>query len=128
VLSDRSELTKSVDFAVVSPRTWRLSDLGAKLLLLRAGIGWGNMPLPMVQEDLDSGSLVRLDPPGALAFTYRLEAIYRSDSPPGPAGSWLIERFRNQATPEQKKLKPRKPAKPATLRREQPQGRRKSRK
>ena len=65
VLSDRSELTKSVDFAVISPRTWRLSDLGAKLLLLRAGIGWGNMPLPMVQEDLDSGSLVRLDPPGA---------------------------------------------------------------
>jgi DNA-binding transcriptional LysR family regulator len=87
VLSDRSELTKSIDFAVVSPRTWRLSDLGAKLLLLRAGIGWGNMPLPMVQEDLESGSLIRLDPPGALAFTYRFEAIYRSDSPPGPAGS-----------------------------------------
>ena len=128
VLSDRSELTKSVDFAVVSPRTWRLSDLGAKLLLLRAGIGWGNMPIPMVQEDLDSGSLVRLDPPGALAFTYGFEAIYRSDSPPGPAGSWLIERFRSQVTPEQKKLELRRPTKPATLRREQPQGRRKSRK
>jgi DNA-binding transcriptional LysR family regulator len=128
VLSDRSELTKSVDFAVVSPRTWRLSDLGAKLLLLRAGIGWGNMPLPMVQEDLDSGSLVRLDPPGALAFTYGFEAIYRSDSPPGPAGSWLIERFRSQVTPERKKPELRRRTKPATLRREQPQGKRKSRK
>ena len=128
VLSDRSELTKSVDFAVVSPRTWRLSDLGAKLLLLRAGIGWGNMPLPMVQEDLDSGSLVRLDPPGALAFTYRFEAIYRSDSPPGPAGSWLIERFRSQVTPEQREPKLRRPTKPATLRRKQPKGIRKSRK
>jgi DNA-binding transcriptional LysR family regulator len=105
VLSDRSELTKSVDFAVVSPRTWRLSDLGAKLLLLRAGIGWGNMPLPMVQEDLDSGSLVRLDPPGARAFTYWFEAIHRTDSPPGPAGSWLIERFQNQAAPEQPRPK-----------------------
>jgi DNA-binding transcriptional LysR family regulator len=128
VLSDRSELTKSVDFAVVSPRTWRLSDLGAKLLLLRAGIGWGNMPLPMVQEDLDSGSLVRLDPPGALAFTYRFEAIYRSDSPPGPAGSWLIERFRSQVTPEQGEPKLRRPTKPATLHRKQPKGLRKSRK
>jgi DNA-binding transcriptional LysR family regulator len=126
VLSDRSELTNSVNFAVVSPRTWRLSDLGAKLLLLRAGIGWGNMPVPMVRQDLDSGSLVRLDPPGALAFTYGFEAIYRSDSPPGPAGAWLIERFRSQVTPEQKKLELRRPTKPATLRREQ--GRRKSRK
>jgi DNA-binding transcriptional LysR family regulator len=86
------------------------------------------MPFPMVQEDLDSGSLVRLDPPGALAFTYGFEAIYRSDSPPGPAGSWLIERFRGQVTPEQKKLALRRPTKPATLRRERPQGRRKSRK
>jgi DNA-binding transcriptional LysR family regulator len=128
VLSDRSELTKSVDFAVVSPRTWRLSDLGAKLLLLRAGIGWGNMPFPIVQEDLDSGSLVRLDPLGALAFTYGFEAIYRSDSPPGPAGSWLVERFRSQVTPEQKKVGLGRPTKPASLRREQPQGRRKSRK
>jgi DNA-binding transcriptional LysR family regulator len=122
-------LTKSVDFAVVSPRTWRLSDLGAKLLLLRAGIGWGNMPLPIVQEDLDSGSLVRLDPPGALAFTYRFEAIYRSDSPPGPAGSWLIERFRSQATPpEQKKPNLGRATKPATLHRRQPKGGRKFRK
>jgi DNA-binding transcriptional LysR family regulator len=128
VLSDRSELTKSIEFAVVSSRTWRLSDLGAKLLLLRAGIGWGNMPLPMVQEDLHSGSLVRLDPPGALAFTYGLEAIYRSDSPPGPAGSWLIERFRSQVTLEQKKLELRGPTKSATRRREQPRRRRKSRK
>jgi DNA-binding transcriptional LysR family regulator len=127
VLSDRSELTKSVDFAVVSPRTWRLSDLGAKLLLLRAGIGWGNMPLAMVQEDLDSGSLIRLDPPGALPFTYRFEAIYRSDSPPGPAGSWLIERFRLQATREQNEPKFRRPTKPVTPRRRQPRGGRKTR-
>jgi DNA-binding transcriptional LysR family regulator len=118
VLSDRSELTKSVDFAVVSPRTWRLSDLGAKLSLLRAAIGWGNMPLPMVQEDLDSGSLIRLDPPGALAFTYRFEAIHRSDSPPGPAGSWLIERFRSQTTAGQKKSKASHPTKSTTLRRQ----------
>jgi hypothetical protein len=28
---------------VVSRRTWRLADLGAKHALLREGIGWGNM-------------------------------------------------------------------------------------
>jgi hypothetical protein len=28
----------------------------------------------------------------------RLHAIYRTDAPPGPAGSWLIARFEAQAT------------------------------
>ena len=28
----------------------------------------------------------------------RLYAIYRTDTPPGPAGSWLISRFSAQAT------------------------------
>jgi len=55
VLTDRSPLTGKIDFAVVSPRTWRLADLGSKHMLLKEGIGWGNMPVPMVQEDLDSG-------------------------------------------------------------------------
>lgn len=31
--------------------------------MLLKGIGWGNMPVPMVQEDLDSGRLVHLDLP-----------------------------------------------------------------
>jgi DNA-binding transcriptional LysR family regulator len=98
VLTDRSPLTKSTDFAVVSPRTWRLADLGSKHLLLKAGIGWGNMPLPMVAEDLQTGRLVRLDLPDARGGAYGLEAIYRTDAPPGPAAAWLIARFQSQAS------------------------------
>jgi DNA-binding transcriptional LysR family regulator len=97
VLTDRSSLTKSIDFAVVSPRTWRLADMGSKHMLLKAGIGWGNMPKPMVQEDLDSGRLVELDLPDAGSGTYRFEAIYRTDTPPGPAAAWLIDRLQSQA-------------------------------
>ncbi|WP_207485691.1 LysR family transcriptional regulator [Arenibaculum pallidiluteum] len=100
VLRDRSPLTQGIDFAVVSPRTWRLADLGSKLMLLREGIGWGNMPLPMVQEDLDGGRLVELDLPDSRRGTYEMEAIYRTDSPPGPAAAWLISRFRSQALEE----------------------------
>jgi DNA-binding transcriptional LysR family regulator len=96
VLSDRSPLTDNVDFAVVGTRTWRLADLGSKHMLLREGIGWGNMPLPMVQDDLDAGRLVVLDMPDYKGGTYSFEAIYRSDTPPGPAASWLIERFAGQ--------------------------------
>jgi hypothetical protein len=77
------------------------------------------------------GSRLRIAGPVGPAGRARLHLWVRgdrSDSPPGPAGSWLIERFRSQVTPEQKKLALRRPTKPATLRREQPQGRRKSRK
>ncbi|MNI72832.1 LysR substrate binding domain protein [compost metagenome] len=97
VLSDRSPLTGDRDFAVVSPRTWRLADLGAKHMLLKEGIGWGNMPLPMVQADLNAGHLSHLDLPDCKGGSYAFDAIYRTDSPPGPAGLWLIKRFGQQA-------------------------------
>ncbi|MFG1463380.1 LysR family transcriptional regulator [Xanthobacter sp. DSM 24535] len=97
VLTDRSPLTEGLDLGVIGTRTWRLADLGAKHTLLREGIGWGNMPLPLVREDLKSGRLVQLDMPDARGTSYALQAIYRTDSPPGPAGAWLIARFKSQA-------------------------------
>lgn len=90
VLTDRSRATEGRDFSVVSPRTWRLGDLGAKHALLREGIGWGNMPRPMVEADLVAGTLLHLqmsDHPGG---TYRFRAIWRGDRPPGPAAKWLV--------------------------------------
>lgn len=96
VLSDRSPLTQDKEFAVVSPRTWRLADLGAKHMLLREGIGWGNMPTHMIEEDLASGRLVQLDLPESRGNPYSFDVIYRTDTPPGPAARWLIERFIQQ--------------------------------
>ncbi|MBK4720882.1 LysR family transcriptional regulator [Azospirillum sp. YIM DDC1] len=96
VLTDRSTLTQGWEFAVIGTRTWRLADLGSKHMLLREGIGWGNMPLPMIQEDLDAGRLVRLDMPDCKGGPYRLQAVHRTDSPPGPAASFLISRFEGQ--------------------------------
>jgi DNA-binding transcriptional LysR family regulator len=93
VLSDRSELSEGRDFAVLSRRTWRLADLSAKHALLREGIGWGNMPLAMVEADLDSGALVRLAMPDNPGVTYCMSAIYRRDAPPGPAAAWLLRQF-----------------------------------
>lgn len=98
VLTDRSPLTQGRDFGVVSSRTWRLADLGAKHMLLKEGIGWGNMPVPMIADDLAQGRLVQLGMPDAQRSDYGLKAIYRTDTPPGPAASWLIARFVGQAT------------------------------
>jgi DNA-binding transcriptional LysR family regulator len=77
----------------MSTRTWRLADLGAKHSLLREGIGWGNMPLPLIQPDLASGTLKRLAMPDHPGGIYRFAGIWRRDTPPGPAASWLLERF-----------------------------------
>lgn len=93
VLSDRSDVTDGQDFAVVGRRTWRLADLGAKHALLREGIGWGNMPLPLVEADLAAGTLVRLGLPEGPGGIYRFAAIWRRDTPPGPAGAWLLDAF-----------------------------------
>lgn len=93
VLSDRSRLTEGRDFGVISRKTWRLADLSAKHALLREGVGWGNMPLPLVREDLAKGVLVRLNLPDRGSETYRLSAIWRRDAPPGPAASWLRDQM-----------------------------------
>lgn len=93
VLTDRSPLTAGRDFSVVSPRTWRLADLGAKHALLREGVGWGNMPLPMIEADLGTGALVRLAMPDHPGGAYRFSGIWRRDIPPGPAAAWLLDAF-----------------------------------
>jgi len=80
------------------PRVWRLSHLGAKLAFLRAGFGFGGMPLHAVKADLASGALVEITPEGAPFGGHVIEmgAVYRTDSPPGPAGRWFIDRLKQE--------------------------------
>jgi DNA-binding transcriptional LysR family regulator len=96
VLTDRTELSKGKQFGVFSPRIWRLADLGAKHEFLRAGLGWGGMPLHMVERELADGTLVRIEPEDQLpeGMVMPISAIYRVDSPPGPAARWLIDQLR----------------------------------
>src|SRR5258708_31775761 len=58
VLTDRSDLSQGKDFGVFSSNTWRLADLGAKHAFLRAGLGWGGIPIGRIETDLANGSLV----------------------------------------------------------------------
>jgi DNA-binding transcriptional LysR family regulator len=96
VLTDRSSLSKGAEFGVVSAKPWRLADLGAKHAFLKAGMGWGGMPLHLVQADIDAGALVILDvvemPKRGVWLT--LSAAFQADAPPGPAGRWLIAQIK----------------------------------
>ncbi len=96
VLTDRSPLTEGRDFSVLSARTWRLADLGAKHALLLEGIGWGNMPRHVVEDDLAKGRLVQLPVPEAPGLAYGLNALWRKDCPPGPARSWMLQALRDR--------------------------------
>ncbi|SEL34174.1 LysR family transcriptional regulator [Nitrosovibrio tenuis] len=98
VLTDRSTLTEGRTFGVLASQTWRLADLGAKHAFLRAGLGWGNMPLPMVEEDLSRGTLIRieLEPYSVTGAWLSMYAIHRKDAPPGPAGRWFMEKLKQR--------------------------------
>ena len=91
VLTDRSDLTEGRDNGVLGTRQWRLGELAAKHALLKAGLGWGSMPEPMVRDDLQNGTLVRLRLPVWDAADYALFLIHRADRPLGPAGGWLAD-------------------------------------
>ena len=80
--------------------TWHVADLAHKRMLLLEGIGWGIMPLPMVQEDIAAGRLTRLDLPDVGTSDYPLDVIHRADMPLGPAASWLLAHFAAQAATE----------------------------
>ncbi|TIU06893.1 MAG: LysR family transcriptional regulator, partial [Mesorhizobium sp.] len=45
VLMDASPRSHGRDYGVLSQRKWRVGSQEAKLALIRAGIGWGRLPL-----------------------------------------------------------------------------------
>src|SRR5580692_7341268 len=104
VHADPSDLSRPGGFGLLSPKVWRLSHLGAKHEFLRAGLGFGLMPLHMVEADLASGALIQImieDAPSE-GFVIAMSAIYRTDSPPGPAGRWFLERLKHEVAERRK--------------------------
>jgi DNA-binding transcriptional LysR family regulator len=97
VLSDRTALSQGRDFGVLSPLTWRLADLGAKHAFLKAGLGWGHMPMHMVKADLDGGALVKIRVEGTPRdMSLPMRVVFRKDAPPGPAARAFIVQLKRK--------------------------------
>ncbi|HEY3537841.1 MAG TPA: LysR family transcriptional regulator [Trinickia sp.] len=96
VLTDRSDLTAGRDFGVASASTWRLADLSTKYAFLKDCVGWGGMPLHMVEKDIAAGTLVVLDvddmPPSGWMLT--MSVYHQPSQPPGPAGKWFVDHLK----------------------------------
>lgn len=96
VVTDQSERTKGRDFGVFAYRTWRLTDMRTKHILMREGLGWGGLPRWLIADDLASGRLVELDLEPFGEVRSPLFAMHRNDSSPKPAAAWLIDQFKRQ--------------------------------
>ncbi|ANK91297.1 MULTISPECIES: LysR family transcriptional regulator [Rhizobium] len=96
VVTDASGRTKGRDFNVLSYKTWRVSDIATKHQLIKAGLGWGGLPAPVMHDDLRSGALVHLDLDAYEQGEYAIYSMRQIANPPGPAASWMIEAFRTR--------------------------------
>ena len=98
---DSSGVWRTARLGLLTQRIWRLCDLAAMHQFLRTGVGFGMMPLHMVQADLTSGALVKIrvedDPQEGPAIT--MSAAYLTNKPPGRAGRWFIDRLKEEAAP-----------------------------
>jgi len=72
--------------------------LARKHAFLRAGLGWGGMPVGVIETDLANGSLVKIgiEDMTDANLVMAMSAVFRTDKPPGPAGRWLIERLKSK--------------------------------
>ncbi|MDH0893275.1 MULTISPECIES: LysR family transcriptional regulator [unclassified Pseudomonas] len=94
VLSDPSRVSEGRDFGVISPQTCRVNTQDAKHALILAGVGWGRLPLWLVQSDLDEGRLLRLRTHSLGREGESVSEAYlahRLDEPMGPAARALAE-------------------------------------
>ncbi|NRR29336.1 LysR family transcriptional regulator [Oxalobacteraceae bacterium] len=96
VLTDRSELSAGRDYGVMSLATWRLADLSTKYAFLKDSVGWGSMPLHLVEQDIDIGALIVLevDDMPRSGYPLAMSAVHQAAAPPGPAGRWFIDHLK----------------------------------
>lgn len=95
-ITDLTEHTLGQDFHVLAFNTWRVTDVTAKLALILEGLGWGGLPIWLVEDHIRDGRLVELQLEPYPPVTYALNAVRLADVPCGPATAWLIDRFEQE--------------------------------
>jgi DNA-binding transcriptional LysR family regulator len=91
VLSERGD-ERSPDQGVLSTRTWRVADLATKAELIRAGLGWGNLPVHLVRDDPSPAPLIAIRPESwdERGLSVPMAVVHRPELPLGPATRWLL--------------------------------------
>jgi DNA-binding transcriptional LysR family regulator len=102
------------DQGVLSLRSWRVADLHTKHMMLRAGLGWGNLPEHLVREELRAERLVAIRPQEWNEQDSRISlyGVYRSDATIGPAHRWLLDQLGRKCAGDTRASRARGKAKP----------------
>jgi DNA-binding transcriptional LysR family regulator len=79
-----------------------VADLHAKHAMIRANLGWGNLPEHLIASDLRARRLVAIRPEGQSADEQKLLlfAVHRGDTTFGPAHRWVLGQLENLCTRE----------------------------
>jgi DNA-binding transcriptional LysR family regulator len=90
--TNRVDLLPDREFDLLSPKTWLLDHIEAKLAFLRAGFGFGALPLHVVDRDLASGALVQISTEGTCLRPRHRNIRVIQDRQPAGAGDALADR------------------------------------
>ncbi|MEM7709332.1 MAG: LysR family transcriptional regulator [Pseudomonadota bacterium] len=76
---------------------WEIADLDVRHHMILRGMGWGTVPVYLVEDDLAAGRLKALDMSARPEHAMRvpLFAVHKKDAALGPATRWLIEEMRS---------------------------------
>jgi DNA-binding transcriptional LysR family regulator len=96
IIIDKTNVSKDLNFGVVSPKLWKLTDLSVKRECLLAGLGWGSMPYQMVKQDIEDKRLIplKIKDMSEMFFLMPMSVAVNSSNPPGPAGRWLVNKLK----------------------------------
>jgi DNA-binding transcriptional LysR family regulator len=90
--SARGDLTQTINVLEDGLR-WTVTDVGAKLEIIHAGMGWGGLPEHVVAEGLKAGTLRALTIREFQVHEIPLSALRRVDQPAGPVVQALWSRL-----------------------------------
>lgn len=85
ILTDSSKHLPKYTFGVVEgSNAWIVTDLQTKKNLIQSGLGWGRLPDYLVQNEIDSGKLIKLNYPHIQHKTVTLSIMRKKDDEHGP--------------------------------------------
>jgi DNA-binding transcriptional LysR family regulator len=112
VMSDRDpEAFKEKDLGVAGGPTWRFMDMELRIAALRAGAGYGSLPVWTAQPELRAGRLVRVSLGLPLPDPLPVAVSRKGSRALGPAARWVVETV-SAAIPPVRAAKAKKGAKP----------------
>jgi len=74
---------------------WVVSDFTTKKQIIASGIGWGRMPLHMVREEIENGTLLQLPHDDFQSLKIDIKAVRKKDKPLGPVASNLWQQLQS---------------------------------